>query len=343
MNGHRPVLIVGLPRSGTTWVGEVFSTAKDTLYLLEPDNEKTSPLAWLCKDELHRFPYLTAKDDSIPYQQLWRTILGGRSQFWHVNDALRLILRQRAFELEAGIGNRSGYCYIDSNLHKVGEARTRAYRVEDHTFMAFLARQLLTKVYHPTSAHRLMVKSVHASLSVEWIAHHFPVKVIFVLRNPYSLYTSYKRMRMPDGFRNLLFQKTLQRDMLQYIPQQRRTFMIEQYEQIVFQIMLMYKIIESQLPAHPEWTLISHDRLCMAPHDGYNRLFGILQLAWSRHTDEKIDSLNETGKGFAPKRISNQQPFKWKKEISDSEQSNIRRWVDSFDLHHFFKQYVDLE
>jgi hypothetical protein len=36
---NNPILIAGLPRSGTTWVGEVISQAKDVRYVFEPDNE----------------------------------------------------------------------------------------------------------------------------------------------------------------------------------------------------------------------------------------------------------------------------------------------------------------
>ena len=107
--------------------------------------------------------------------------------------------------------------------------------------------------------------------------------------------------------------------------------------------MLMYKIIESQLALHPEWTLISHDRLCMVPHDGYNRLFSDLNFEWSADTEGRINALNGAGEGFAPKRISSQQPSRWKDEIPSSEQASIRNWVDRFELAHFFQEYVDLQ
>ena len=32
-----PILLVGLPRSGTTWVGKIFDSHPSTLYLHEPD------------------------------------------------------------------------------------------------------------------------------------------------------------------------------------------------------------------------------------------------------------------------------------------------------------------
>jgi hypothetical protein len=241
------------------------------------------------------------------------------------------------------VGDKSGYFYIDSSMHRVGGKRANVYGVKDHPLMSFLTRQLLVNRDFSRQNQRVIIKSVHASLSADWISSQFPVSVVFVLRNPYSLYASYKRMKMPDGFRNLLFQETLQRDGLLYLPELRQAFMVEKEDPIAFQIMLMYKIIENQISAHPEWTLISHDRLCMSPHEGYNRVFDRLGLIWSVDTDAKINTLNESGKGFSPKRISSQQPTKWRSETSDSERSSLQRWIDRFDLNHFFQQHVDLE
>jgi hypothetical protein len=335
-----PILIVGLPRSGTTWVGEVFSSARNTNYIFEPDNEGLSPLAWLCKRDMHRFPYLAAKDESTDYHHLWRTTMYGTGWTWLANNALSMFLRKRFAEVEAHIGDKSGYVYVDRSMHRVGEKRLRAYRLEEHPVLAFLVRQLITRRALHHRNRRTIVKSVHATLSADWISSHFPVQMVFVLRNAYSLYASYKRMKIPDGFRNLLSQEILQRDSSQY--HLKRAFMVEKDEPIVFQIMLMYKIIESQISAHPEWTLISHDRLCMVPHVGYRQAFESLGLEWSNETDIRIDALNKSGKGFDPKRVSDQQPFKWKSEINSGEQTMIEKWIDVFGLNSFFQTYIDL-
>jgi hypothetical protein len=38
VNGSAPILLVGLPRSGTTWIGKIFDSHPSTLYLHEPDS-----------------------------------------------------------------------------------------------------------------------------------------------------------------------------------------------------------------------------------------------------------------------------------------------------------------
>ena len=61
MNGAgRRILLAGAPRSGTTWVANVLASAPSASVAVEPDNEKTSLLAFAWKDGLPRFPVLPA-------------------------------------------------------------------------------------------------------------------------------------------------------------------------------------------------------------------------------------------------------------------------------------------
>ena len=340
----QPILIVGLPRSGTTWIGKVFASTRSSSYIFEPDNEGLSPLAWLCKNDLHRFPYLMANDEAGGYQQLWQTVLAGRTWRYVSNEALGIIFRIRAPELEAFVGEKTGLRYVDRSIRRVGRGnRVKPYLVENHPLIALLTRELLDLDKTRVQSHRIVVKSVHGVLSLDWISHHFPFKVVLVLRNPYSLYASYKRLKMPDGFRNLLFQESLQRDFGEFLPSLRQGCTPERADTLAFQIALMYKVVERQIAAHPEWMLLSHDRLCITPHEGYRRTFEDLDLHWSDRTDEQIDALNKKGEGFKPRRIAKVQPTKWKGELSAEERQAIDRWTSIFELGSFFREYVNVE
>jgi hypothetical protein len=339
----QPVFIVGLPRSGTTWVGEVFSSDETSHYFFEPDNEKLSPLAWFCKSDLHRFPYLTAQHSSPTYSRLWNAIFGAGRAAQFANRVMGYMLKRNAAGVEAWIGNKCGLVYIDASMHRVGGRDIYPYSPQNHPFMKFFAGRLAHVKKRNFTRRRIIIKSVHAPLSVDWLSGNFPVRIVFVLRNPYSLYASYKRLRMPDGFRNLLMQAALQRDAGQYLPNAKQAFMSEREDAVVFQIMLMYKIIEKQIAMHPEWMLISHDRLCMMPNEGYRPAFDSLGLNWSENTDERIYSLNQTGGGFTPKRIASQQPSKWRSEMDASERAAVQRWIDYFELQDFLKTHITLD
>jgi hypothetical protein len=338
----RPIVIAGLPRSGTTWVGEVFASDKNSRYIFEPDNEKLSPLAWLLKKDLHRFPYLTARDESPAYYRLWTSVLGSNRASLFANRALGYILKRNAGGVEAGIGDTCGLVYVDKAMHRVGGRAVRPYSPQRHLTMKYLVKCLERDALRNSTKRRTIIKSVHACLSLDWLSGNFPITSVFVLRNPYSLYASYKRLRMPDGFRNLLLQANLQRDASQYLNGAEPVFFPNREDTIAFQIMLMYKIIQKQLAAHPEWLIISHDRLCMTPNEGYRSAFDRLELSWSEDTNSRIDTLNQTGGGFTPKRIASQQPSKWKTEMGEHERSVIEKWISYFELQDFLQTHINL-
>lgn len=72
-----PILIVGLPRSGTTWLASVLNTAKGVKYFYEPFNKDHVAEA---KD--HWLKYLRDDDEDPEFSRLWQDIFSGR-----LNDA----------------------------------------------------------------------------------------------------------------------------------------------------------------------------------------------------------------------------------------------------------------
>ena len=52
---ERIVLLLGAPRSGTSWLGKIFDSHPDVLYRHEPDTVlRTWELPWMCRrDEVH--------------------------------------------------------------------------------------------------------------------------------------------------------------------------------------------------------------------------------------------------------------------------------------------------
>lgn len=62
INGH-PILVTGMHRSGTTWVGKTLAQAPRTYYIHEPFNLETRPL-WFETPMPHMYQYVDSKSDS---------------------------------------------------------------------------------------------------------------------------------------------------------------------------------------------------------------------------------------------------------------------------------------
>lgn len=327
-----PIFICGLPRSGTTWIGKVLSQAEGTHYIFEPDNEKFSPVGWLMKENMHRFPYIRADGLAEEYEYAWRKILWGECDRFYINSITKHCFRKLTGKLEAAIGEKTGLVYFDTNLYGVSRCPklTKPYFGSSHKIMKFFVKMSLGKRATIRRHTRIIVKSVHAPLCLEWLYRRIPIKLVVVLRNPFSIFASYKRMKMPDKIRNILYQENLRQDLGGYLPSNIRP--ISGSEEIAFQICLMYKVIEKQIERNKDWLIVSHDKLCMGPLEGFRSIYDLLGLSWDPKVENMLTALNQEGKGYVPSRITKSQPFKWHTELTVNEEKSVKKWIRLFEL-----------
>jgi hypothetical protein len=336
----KPTLIIGMPRSGTTWIGTVLNTAYGTRLISEPDNEKGSPLAWLSKRDVHRFPYLTPQDHAEDYETMWRAILSGAYREPAQRLFRRFYLRRRQPALEAWVGDRTGVRYINTTLlHVPSKGNVPPLRPDPSSFQARWMSQALRGNPSFRNGDKLLIKSVHAPLCMEWLASKFAPNLCVVLRNPHSIFASYKRLRLPDRYRNLLIQPALQRDFPGLLSDSR-LYIRDFTDCMQMQIVLMLKIMQLQIRNHPEWTLISHDRFCIDPQIRFEHLYSQIDLKWTTTVKDKIADLNRSGEGFKPVRVAQLQPMKWRTELTEAEISSMDRWISKFELTDFLKEQI---
>ena len=102
------ILVIGPPRSGTTWVEQVLGRAAGARVVHEPDNETSNPFALRAKTSLGRFPVLAPGDPAPPaYFDLWSRAFEGVSRGatarWLTAKAL---LRTAEADLDAAFDQR---------------------------------------------------------------------------------------------------------------------------------------------------------------------------------------------------------------------------------------------
>lgn len=165
------VLILGTPRSGTTWLGEMLGATPGARYVHEPDNELIHVEAAYAKRRLGRFPMLTGEDSARAYARLWR----------------------RAFD-----GARPAFDTRLDALHR----RIHQGRLAPLTSLPL--GWIAQRVRSDDDARMPVVKSVHAALCAEWVADRSGATHVVVLtREPLNVIASMFEMRMPDADRGL--------------------------------------------------------------------------------------------------------------------------------------------
>ena len=221
---------------------------------------------------------------------------------------------------------------------RLTEARDPPRRARANALWATLARASYEPTPSSEQAKRRLVKSVHCILALDWLVESFPVRCVVVLRNPHALFASYRRMSMPDRFRNLLCQPRLRDDLADYAPHPATP--TGEDEEIAFQIALTYSIIAAQARIHPEWILTSHDRLCVDPTQAFSTLFGALGMTWGPDAAARLAELDQHGSGYAARRRTAEQPTKWRRDVNDAQRAAIERWIDAFGLREFLRECV---
>src|SRR5579864_678862 len=168
----RPILMLGVPRSGTTWIEHVFGAGPGVCIVHEPDNETERPWPLIAKSGLGRFPRLQPGERAPRYEALWREALTGGPHSLRAKWAHKQ--QQKHFSLE------------------VAEAACDAQRrlpLAAHT-LALLARPGVSS----SGSEHVLVKSVHSVLSADWLAERFQPAFMVVRRDPVEVVASWRGM-----------------------------------------------------------------------------------------------------------------------------------------------------
>lgn len=302
----RPVLVAGPPRSGTTWVEQVLGLAANTSSINEPDNDTQVPFALKAKRTLGRYPLLDPGDEAPEdYERLWDGAFAGikyaRNPRWKAGKLLLKLADKNEF--------RKALCtQVEPRL----SLKLRA------------AIALASPPSQESPADNVVVKSVHSSFSVSWIAERWQPKVVVVLRHPFNVVGSWAELGWGAGGGCSLFERSLVRQryldpMGIPVPQKGATSI----ELLTWQIALLTSALEKTAGAHPDWHVVWHESLCLDPITKFKELFYKLGLTWTKEAESFLDSTT---------RVTSAQPGRWRTRLESDQVEKIRRVVSSFPL-----------
>ncbi|MGO9344235.1 MAG: sulfotransferase [Acidimicrobiales bacterium] len=305
MVSRRPILVVGVPRSGTTWTANVLGATEGVRLVAEPDNEKLSAPAVWAKRRLGRFPVLDDGDHALRYLQLWRWAFTG------ANSGLRLRLAQHLLRDTN-----------DDDLEALAQGRITPWlRVAG--ILAALPRGA------PSTA-RCVVKSVHACLGVEWLAAQFEIDVLVILRHPANVLASWLDLDLPDRDRDLGALRRVQERFVR--PWGVPSAGTSALERAVWELGLLTCALEQAAAKHPEWHLRTHEQLCTDPEERFRVLARDLGLAWGPGALDVLRSSDKPGTGFTAERNTSLLADSWRRRLGSHEIDTLRRVLSPFPL-----------
>jgi hypothetical protein len=174
--GSRPVVVTGIPRSGTSWVGKMLQASGELVYINEPLNPQHPPghsPGVLRATVSHGYQYITESNEDgwlEPFQ-----------------DTLQL------------------------RYHVGAELR----RNRSHYDLARMARYTTTFLVGRLRGKRALLDDPYAMLASEWLARRLGCQVVVLVRHPAAIVGSWRRLGWTTDLGELLGQTMLMGDWLE--------------------------------------------------------------------------------------------------------------------------------
>lgn len=251
---HRPIVVTGCPRSGTTWVGSTIGSASEVFYLYEPFNDEAPHPLRLDQ----RFPYVDPAAPANAIADVETLVRMGR-----------FTPRLRAAAKAARLGR---------DFRRDLPAHLAAHEAS-HSPGRFVG------------ARRTLVKDPLAFFAAEWLEARHDALVVMMVRHPAGMISSYLKLGWPSEIDALLgqrpladrFSTPLAREIARYRehPEDRLGALILQWK------LFAHAALELR-DAHPAWIYMSHENVCAAPVAQFRELFDRLGLTWTARLERKV-------------------------------------------------------
>jgi hypothetical protein len=320
----RPVLILGVPRSGTSWIEQVLGAAPGLRIADEPDNETATPWPLLAKSGLGRFPLLDREDRCPPFERLWREAFSASGSPRRAELARSLQRRLSPFDLAEAA------CDPERRLGARGRA------------LALLSRPIPARPRRPgrsngESLGQAVAKSVHAPLCAAWLAHRFRPAILVVRRDPVEVAASWRAMAArSDGRSNrleyagrperLLSPAALRRLSEAYGPPGRSP-----RDGVIWLAGALMSELRSFATRSPEVTVLDFDAACVDPVAVLSGAARSVGLPWTEESEATLRAMDQPGAGWEVSRHAARVPGQWRARLPAAEIAEIERGLDRFE------------
>ena len=299
-NGNRRALVVGVARSGTSWLGMALSRARDVRYYHEPDfigadRDRGAPRT----DGFGAYPLIEPGEDDNPFTPVWDMVFAG------------------TFPFSVG-GERS----------PLRAAARAALRLPRWMRQPMTRRVAKISVRMPHRPRYTVVKTIHSAFSLDWLAGRYSPRVIAIQRHPLNVVSSWRQLHI--AMFDLATRPAIRERYLEPLGIRSPTTDASELTRIAWHVGLLTHVIGDAVVRHPRWHLVTHEDLCAQPESAFRGIFEHLGLEWGPAVETFLDANNRPGEGLRPVRVTAEQPDRWRQRLSDAEVDEIHAVLGQF-------------
>ena len=291
------VLVVGLPRSGTTWIAEALARADGAALVSEPDHPKTDPFGFRVSRSLGFLPAPRPDEPAAEYERLWEAAFVADPR-----EPSRLSRARRR------VVHRWFWSERRSTLRR---SLDRTKRMPPRLW---LASALASPTPVDAAATRPIVKSVTAAFALEWIEARWHPAMLLVLRNPLNVLPSWLELgidpqhmehnpRIEERFAELCGTSLPPVEPIGLRP-------------LVWKVGALTAVLQAQAAAHPAWRSVTHEWLCDEPVERFRGLFADLGLPWTERARRFVAEGDRPGSGYDLARVAGEQRDRWRSRLT---------------------------
>jgi hypothetical protein len=286
------VLLIGVARSGTSWVGRAFGKAPNVRFYYEPDNIDADPTGERPAGGrgFGPYPIFDPLQTETPFAPVWDWVFSGRSPFSRGSRRMKAAGRI-ALQLPRPLRN--------SILRSTASMSARLAQTSDWK----------------------VAKTIYAPFSLEWLAGRYQPQVVAVQRNPLNVVSSWRQLRIP--LFDLATRPVIQERYVIPGSVPRLDSDASELTRITWHVGLLTHVIGESLERHREWHLFTHEDLCVEPQTSIRRVFEAVGVPWSQNVADFLQATNRPGEGLEPVRVTAEQPDRWRGRLSDAEVDEI--------------------
>jgi hypothetical protein len=294
------ILLVGVARSGTSWLVRALSRSVDTRHYYEPDNVDADPTGVrpVGARGFGPYPVLLPDGNGEPFRPIWDAAFAGR------------LPRRRGLGLVA--------------------ARTAAR----------LPNSLRSPLVHTTSRvlrslpggpSRTVVKTIYAVFSLDWLVDRYDPRTLVLQRHPLNVVASWRELEIPMF--DIAERIEIRRHFLEPLDLAPPPPGASELSRIAWHVGLLTTVVGDALDRHPGWMLLDHESLCVDPIPRIQDVFRRVGLPWTAEAETFLADNNRPGTGFQVSRVAKDQAERWRTRFTDAELREVTDVLAQFPRH----------